>query len=46
LGIGGALYISELLGAVLIFAGYWRAITPMGGDQTSGTEAGGEGLAA
>jgi hypothetical protein len=39
LGIGGALYISELLGAVLIFSGYWRAITPMGGDQTSAAEA-------
>jgi hypothetical protein len=45
LGIGGALYISELLGAVLIFAGYWRAITPMGGDQTPTAEASGKGPA-
>jgi hypothetical protein len=29
-GIGGALYISELLGAVLLFIGFLRAITPMG----------------
>ncbi len=29
LGIGGALYLSELLGAVLLFAGFMRAITPM-----------------
>jgi hypothetical protein len=28
-GIGGALYVCELLGAVLIFIGYLRAITPM-----------------
>ena len=46
LGIGGALYITELLGAVLIFAGYLRAITPMGGDQSSAAEASGEGPAA
>jgi hypothetical protein len=29
-GIGGALYISELLGAVLMFIGFLRAVTPMG----------------
>jgi hypothetical protein len=29
-GIGGALYVSELLGAVLLFIGFRRAITPMG----------------
>ncbi len=29
LGIGGALYISELLGAILLFAGFLRATTPM-----------------
>jgi hypothetical protein len=29
-GIGGALYLSELLGAVLMFIGFLRAITPMG----------------
>ena len=29
-GIPGALYISELLGAVLLFIGFLRAITPMG----------------
>ncbi len=28
-GIGGALYIGELLGAVLMFAGFVRATTPM-----------------
>jgi len=30
IGISGALYISELLGAVIIFLGYLRAISPMG----------------
>jgi len=29
-GIPGALYISELLGAVLLFIGFLRAVTPMG----------------
>jgi hypothetical protein len=29
-GIPGALYISELLGAMLLFIGFLRAITPMG----------------
>ena len=28
-GISGALYIGELLGATLIFLGFWRATTPM-----------------
>jgi hypothetical protein len=28
-GISGALYLSELLGAVIMFAGFLRAITPM-----------------
>ncbi|MBE9474811.1 MAG: hypothetical protein IMY85_07950, partial [Chloroflexi bacterium] len=28
-GIPGALYIGELLGATLIFVGFWRATTPM-----------------
>jgi hypothetical protein len=32
-GIPGALYISELLGAVILFAGFMRAITPMQPDQ-------------
>jgi hypothetical protein len=29
LGIGGALYISELLGAILLFLGFLRATTPV-----------------
>jgi 4-hydroxybenzoate polyprenyltransferase len=29
-GVPGALYIGELLGAVLIFLGFLRATTPMG----------------
>jgi len=29
-GISNALYISELLGAILLFIGFLRAITPMG----------------
>ena len=29
-GIAGALYLSELLGAVLLFVGFLRAVTPMG----------------
>jgi hypothetical protein len=32
-GIGGALYISELLGAIIMFIGFMRAITPMAGEQ-------------
>ncbi len=35
LGISGALYVSELLGAVLMFIGFLRAITPMGGGRSS-----------
>jgi len=31
MGFSGALYVSELLGAVLMFIGFIRAITPMGG---------------
>jgi len=34
-GISGALYVCELFGAVLIFIGYLRAITPMKSDSTS-----------
>jgi hypothetical protein len=34
MGISGALYISELLGAVLLFIGFLRAITPMKGEET------------
>jgi hypothetical protein len=33
-GIPGALYISELLGATLIFIGFWRATTPMAEKQS------------
>ena len=28
-GIGGALYISEFLGAVIMFTGFLRSITPV-----------------
>jgi len=38
-GIGGALYISELLGAVLMFIGFLRAITPMRDAQSLPQEA-------
>jgi hypothetical protein len=38
MGIAGALYISELLGAVLMFIGFWRATTPMGGQPEPGTQ--------
>ncbi|MFL7814275.1 MAG: hypothetical protein AB8I40_11425 [Anaerolineales bacterium] len=31
MGIPGALYISELLGAVILFLGFWRAVTPLKG---------------
>ncbi len=34
-GLGGALYISELLGAVIMFIGFLRAITPMGESMTA-----------
>ncbi|MFN2150148.1 MAG: hypothetical protein ACK2T5_01035 [Anaerolineales bacterium] len=30
IGIPAALYIGELIGAVLMFVGFWRATTPMG----------------
>jgi hypothetical protein len=36
-GFSGALYVSELLGAVLIFIGFLRAITPMGAVQSAST---------
>ena len=29
MGVSGALYISELLGAIIMFVGFWRAVTPM-----------------
>lgn len=29
MGISGALYLSELLGAIIMFIGFWRAVTPM-----------------
>jgi hypothetical protein len=32
-GIGGALYISELLGAILLFIGFIRSTTPMDGSK-------------
>ena len=35
MGLGNALYVSELLGAVLMFIGFLRAITPMGGQPPS-----------
>jgi len=34
LGFSGALYVSELLGAILIFIGFLRAITPMNTEQS------------
>jgi len=34
MGFSGALYVSELLGAVLMFIGFIRAITPMGGAES------------
>jgi hypothetical protein len=37
-GINGALYISEFLGAVLMFIGFIRAITPMKNDQPVSTD--------
>ena len=33
LGIDGALYISEFIGAVLMFIGFWRATPPMDSDK-------------
>jgi hypothetical protein len=35
MGVPGALYISELLGAILLFIGFMRAITPMKRDQAA-----------
>lgn len=32
MGVPAALYIGELIGAILMFAGFWRATTPMGAD--------------
>ena len=37
MGIPAALYIGELLGAVLMFIGFWRATTPMGVQQLEAT---------
>jgi hypothetical protein len=34
MGFSNALYVSELLGAILLFIGFLRAITPMKGDLT------------
>lgn len=34
MGIPGALYISELLGAVILFLGFWRAVTPLKGSES------------
>jgi hypothetical protein len=36
MGIPAALYIGELLGAILMFIGFWRATTTMGVQQTEG----------
>jgi hypothetical protein len=45
MGMPGALYVSELLGAILLFIGFMRAITPMKKDQ-AGQEAAASGSAA
>ena len=37
MGISGALYISELLGAVILFIGFQRAITPLREDDLEGS---------
>jgi hypothetical protein len=37
MGLPGALYISELLGAILLFVGFLRAITPMRGAESAET---------
>ena len=37
MGVPAALYIGELLGAVLMFVGFWRATTPMGAQQLEGS---------
>ena len=34
-GFSNALYVSELLGAILLLIGFWRAVTPMQGDRTA-----------
>lgn len=39
MGFSGALYVSELLGAVLMFIGFLRAITPMGSSPSASPEA-------
>jgi hypothetical protein len=38
MGIPGALYIGELIGAILLFAGFIRAITPIGNDEPAAEE--------
>jgi hypothetical protein len=40
MGIPAALYIGELLGAILLFIGFLRAITPMSGQEEVEVEAG------
>ena len=40
MGLSGALYLGELLGAVLLFIGFLRAITPMGSGQPPARDAG------
>jgi vacuolar-type H+-ATPase subunit I/STV1 len=37
-GVSGVLYLSELLGAILLFLGFLRATTPMGGEASGGPE--------
>ncbi|MGD2058724.1 MAG: hypothetical protein PVF85_11865 [Anaerolineales bacterium] len=39
MGVSGALYISELLGAIIMFIGFWRAVTPMAEAQAKPVEA-------
>jgi hypothetical protein len=40
-GVPGALYVGELLGAVLMFAGFIRATTPMGESRSADQDTGG-----
>ena len=40
MGVSGVLYLLELLGAILMFAGFIRATTPMTGDERSGQPGG------
>ncbi len=40
MGLSGALYLSELLGAVLMFVGFLRAITPIGAAEPQPASAG------